>query len=189
MESVLLLLLGLLLLNGRALRAQDVDGNPDHPAGNVNELTLAGLRPGRSSLREAIRLYGPHWFHPTPQETDLYLWSDPARHLVLGVEVNKQGRIEVVSVTRTERNSSVQSALPLRAEVTGRGARLGDTQQRLRKVYGKPFFEGPSSLDGHNVHLIVYNFSWAGADKPQILEASLDSSGHLVKMTLSAEYY
>lgn len=189
MGSVLLLLLGLILLNGQALRGQDVDGNPDHPAGNVNELMLAGLRPGRSTLHEAVRLYGPHWFHPTPQETDLYLWSDPARHLLLGAEVNKQGRIQVVSVTRTERNASIRSVLPSRAEATGRGVRLGDIQQRLRKVYGKPFFEGPSSLDGHDVHLIVYNFSWAGTDKPQILEASFDSSGHLVKMTLSAEYY
>lgn len=163
--------------------------NPDHPAGNVNELTLAGLRPGRSTLHEAVRHFGAHWLHPTPQETDLYLWSDPARHLLISVEVNRQGEIRVVSVTRTDRDTSTPSALPVRAETTGRGVRLGDTEQKLRHVYGKPFFEGPSSLGGHDVHLIVYNFSWAGAGKPQILESSFDSTGHLVKMTLSADYY
>lgn len=187
--SILLLLLALGLLCGQALRGQEVDGNPDHPAGNVSELTLAGLRPGRSTLREAVRMYGPHWFHPTPQETDRYLWSDPVRHILLSAEVNQQGEIRVISVTHTNRDAAIRSVLPLRAGATGRGVRLGDSLHRLRTVYGKPFFEGPSSLDGHDVHLIVYNFSWAGADKPQILESSFDSSGHLVKMTLSAEYY
>lgn len=185
--STLLLIVSLCC--GPLFWGQSVDGNPDHPAGNVNELTLAGLRPGRSTLRDAVRRYGPHWFHPTPQETDLYLWSDPARHLLLSAEVNKQGQIRVVSITHTDVNAPVRSVLPLRAGVTGRGVRLGDTRQQLRKVYGKPFFEGPSSLDGQDVHLIVYNFSWAGTDKPQILESSFDRSGHLVKMTLSAEYY
>ncbi|MGH9482910.1 MAG: hypothetical protein ACRD1L_12555, partial [Terriglobales bacterium] len=61
--------------------------------------------------------------------------------------------------------------------------------QQLKQVYGKPFFEGPSSWAGHDVQLIVFNFSWAGADKPQILESSFDAAGHLVKMTLSAQYY
>lgn len=169
--------------------AQGAGNNPDHPAGNVNELTLAGLRPGRSTLHEAIRLYGRHWFHPTPQETDIYLWMDPARHLLLSAEVNTQGQIRVVSVTRTDRTAPARSVLPVRAEATGRGVRLGNMEQRLRQVYGKPFFEGPSSLDGRDVHLIVYNFSWAGTDKPQILESSFDGAGHLVQMTLSAEYY
>lgn len=187
--QALLLLLALTLFCGQVLAAQESDGNPDHPAGNVNELTLAGLRPGRSTLQDAIRHYGPHWFHPTPQETDLYLWSDPAHHLLLSAEVNQQGQIRVVSVTRTERTAPVRSVLPLRAATTGRGVRLGTTEQHLRAVYGKPFFEGPSSLNGHDVHLIVYNFSWAGTDKPQILESSFDRSGHLVKMSLSAEYY
>lgn len=186
--GIALLLLVLLVLS-LPVWGQDVDGNPDHPAGNVNELTLAGLRPGRSTLRDAVRLYGAHWVHPTPQETDLYLWSDTAHHLLLSTEVNKQGQIRVVSITRTQRSTATPSRLPVRAEATGRGVRLGDSQQRLRKVYGKPFFEGPSSLDGHDVHLIVYNFSWAGADKPQILESSFDRSGQLVKMTLSADYY
>src|SRR5690348_9180853 len=81
--GIVLAALLVLLVLSLPVWGQEIDGNPDHPAGNVNELTLAGLRPGRSTLREAVRLYGAHWFHPTPQETDLYLWSDPAHHLLL----------------------------------------------------------------------------------------------------------
>jgi len=187
--SQLLFFGALLLAFCTSLWAQGGSDNPDHPAGNVNELTLAGLRPGYSTLHEAEHLYGAHWFHPSPQEKDLYLWNDPARRLLLSAEVDPHGVIRVVSVTRVQRSSDASTALPMRAEATGRGVRLGDTQQRLLQVYGKPFFEGPSSLDGQDVHLIVFNFSWAGADKPQILESSFDASGHLIKMTLSAEYY
>lgn len=179
----------LLLLVCGPVWAQGPASNPDHPPGNVDERTLAGLRPGRSTLNEAVRLYGVNWFHPTAQETDLYQWSDPGRHLLLSLEVNGRGTIRVVSVTRTTLAAATSSALPASAEATGRGMRLGDSEQTLLHIYGKPFFEGPSSLDGRDVRLIVFNFSWAGASKPQILESSFDASHRLIKMTLSAEYY
>lgn len=174
-----------------ALRAQDPADSFDHPAGNVNELTLAGLRPGRSTIAQAEALYGNHWRHPSRDEHDLYVWCDAHTKLRLTAEARPDGRIRVVTIAAMPPALPVgacSAALSRRAAQTGRGVRLGESPQQLRHVYGTPFFTGPSSWNGHDVDMIVFNFSWAGASKPQILESSF-AGGTLVKMTLSAEYY
>lgn len=180
-----------LLIAAAGLRAQDPASSSDHPAGNVNELTLMGLRPGRSRIPAAIARFGPGWRHPSPDESDLYLWCDARSRLQLSLEAKPDGLIQVVTVNRlyTAPPGGCGAVLREAAARTGRGVRLGDTAARLKAVYGKPFFEGPSSWDGRDVRFIVFNFSWAGTDKPQILESSFDAQDRLVKMTLSAEYY
>ncbi|HXE30299.1 MAG TPA: hypothetical protein VN515_00705 [Terriglobales bacterium] len=173
-------------------RAQDPSSSADHPPGNVNELTLAGLRPGASRISAAIARFGRHWRHPTPDEADLYIWCDARNRLQLSLEAKPDGTIQVVTVDRlwdAPAAGACGATLPEEVGRTGRGVRLGDTVARLDGVYGHPFFDGPSSWDGHDVHFVVFNFSWAGTDKPQILESSFDDAGKLVKLTLSAEYY
>ncbi len=187
---VLILTCGLVLA---AAHAQDPASSADHPPGNVNELTLAGLRPGRSTIPMAEAKLGRRWRHPSGDEKDLYVWCDRRSHLKLQLETKPGGTIQVVTVERMPASAgdaaACDAALPSALARTGRGVALGDDSRRLEHTYGTPFFTGPSNWRGENVHLIVYNFSWAGADKPQILESSFDSAGRLVKMTLSAEYY
>ncbi|TAN22244.1 MAG: hypothetical protein EPN33_08210 [Acidobacteria bacterium] len=172
-------------------RAQDPADSYDHPAGNVNELTLAGLRPGQSRIAQAEALWGKQWHHPSRDEDDVYVWCDARSHLQLSLEATREGLIRVVTVSRMRPAPAAggcTAVLGDGAAKTGRGVRLGDSPQRLKHVYGKPFFTGPSSWRGRDVNMVVFNFSWAGTSKPQILESSF-AGGKLVKMTLSAEYY
>jgi hypothetical protein len=173
---------------GTRARAQDPRDSADHPAGNVNELTLAGLRPGRTTIGEAERRLGAGWRHPDPDERDVYDWCDARRGVEISLEANPRGVIRVVTAERP-RTAACDGRLPPARYATGRGLALGDGVARLLKTYGKPFFQGRASWRGERVRLIVFNFSWAGSSKPQILESSFDARGRLVKMTLSAEYY
>ncbi|HUX67425.1 MAG TPA: hypothetical protein VMV31_08040 [Terriglobales bacterium] len=184
-----------LLLLPRGLAAQDPASSSDHPPGNVNELTLAAIRPGRDRLATVLARWGRAFTHPSPDEGDVYVWCDARQRLQFSVENSAQGArhdtIQAVTVNRLLGPLPPHCAahLPAALARTGRGVRLGDTAQQLKQVYGKPFFDGPASWDGRDVHLIVFNFSWAGSDRPQILESSFDAAGRLVKLTLSAQYY
>ncbi|HET9785209.1 MAG TPA: hypothetical protein VFP94_09680 [Terriglobales bacterium] len=209
------------------LLAQDPASSADHPPGNVNELTLAGLQPGSSRLATAEARWGKQWTHPDADERDVYVWCDAHSRLRISLEAGG-GTVRVVTVehlrdkavdtrhltrvapdgrpapwlrspaagarsapgaSELPRAGGCMAHLPASVAHTGRGVRLGASEAQLLHAYGKPFFSGPSSLDGHNVKLVVFNFSWAGSDKPQILESTFNAAGKLVKMTLSAEYY
>ncbi len=181
--------------------AQGPPSNPDHPPGNVNELTLAGIRPGRVRIAAEVRRFGTQWFHPSPDEPDIYIWQDLKNGLRLTLEVDDKGVVRAVTVLRADalpndglpptlrRTNLPRAHLPLSIASTGRGMRLGDSPIRLLHIYGKPFFRGSAQLDRQQVEMIVFNFSWAGRQYPQILESSFDSHHHLIKMTLSADYY
>jgi len=163
---------------------QGTSDNPDHPAGNRSELTLAGLRPGRSRLAEAVHRFSRHWKHPSEEEPDVYVWT--VGGVQVTVEVDDRKVIRVVTVERHP--LSAFGAPGSRRLGTGRGLGLGDSPGRLLALYGKPFFRGPASLEGRNVQLIVFNFSWVGAEVPQILESTFEQ-GKLIRMVLSADYY
>ncbi len=152
------------------------------------ELTLAGLRPGVTRLQDALRRFGPRWSHPSGDERDIYRWYDARRRLEISIEVKSSGVLSYVSVWR-RRARLVSAPLPAAADRTGRGLRLGDRPTRAIALYGRPFFSGPSTLDARPVLFYSFNFSWAGANQPQILECSFNAARRLVKMTLSADYY
>jgi len=170
--------------------AQDPASSADRPPGNVNELTLAGLRPGVTTAAEAVRRLGPGWTHPSADEHDLYDWCDHATRLRVQIEERGAGAVQAVTLERMPAGgtSGCHAHLPVSLARTGRGVALGAAPARLRAVYGKPFFTGPASWRGHDVEMIVYNFSWAGSDKPQVLESTF-GHGALIKLTLSAQYY
>ncbi len=152
------------------------------------ELTLAGLRPGVSRLSDALRRFGPRWSHPSADESDIYRWYDAHRRLEISIEVGGGGIIRYVTAWR-HRARLNSSPLPRGLARTGHGLRLGQRPARARAIYGRPFFSGPSTLDCRLVLYVSFKFSWAGADKPQILECSFNAARRLVKMTLSADYY
>lgn len=179
-----------LTLTVAAAQAQDPASSSDRPPGNVNELTLAGLRPGATSIAASLARLGSHWRHPAPDEKDLYIWCDSHSRLRVQLEAPSGQPVAVVTIESlaVAPASGCSARLPLALARTGRGVRLGDSPAQLKKVYGTPFFQGPSSWQGRDALLIVFNFSWAGSDKPQILESTFEN-GRLAKMTLSAQYY
>ncbi len=152
------------------------------------ELTLAGLRPGVSRLSGALRRFGPRWSHPSGDEHDIYQWYDARRRLAISVEVSREGIVRYVTVWR-HRLALASTVLPPGSARTGLGLRLGQSPARARALYGPPFFSGPSVLDRRQVLYVSFKFSWAGADKPQVLECSFNAAHRLIKMTLSADYY
>jgi hypothetical protein len=64
--------------------------------------------------------------------------------------------------------------------------RVGDSQDQVFAVYGEPKSTSPSSKYGEELELLVYQFDWAGADVPQLLEVlCARDTGRVVEMTLA----
>ncbi len=153
-----------------------------------DELTLARLRPGRDKLARAIALYGKT-FSTDPNTPDLPVWVDAQKRLYLRLELREDRTIEAVTVASFGPEPTAKTKLPATADSTGRGLRLGDSIEKTRRLYGPPYFSGPSTEGGRELILLVHKFS-AEKDQPQILETSFDPvSRRLVKITLSFPYY
>ena len=159
-----------------------------------NELTLAGLRPGRDTTAKAIRLYGkPDSLSPDHQSLNWAFEADAAFYLNL--EVDKANVLQLVRVSRGPGPSGVNlpkhGAFFLRAWQSGRGLAAGALASRVVELYGEPDSRSPSTKDGQQLELLYYAFDWAGADVPQVMEvlctvAKGGKPGRVVEITLAA---
>ncbi len=160
-------------------------------AAEAEELTLARLRPGRDKLARAVALYGKRYGPVDPSTPGLPLWADARKRLFLRLELrdDQNQTIESVTVSSFGPDGVPSTTLPAGADASGRGLRLGDPLEKALRLYGPPYFQGPSREGGRELILVVHKFS-AEKDQPQILETSYDSeTRRLVKMTLSFPYY
>lgn len=159
------------------------------PAAVGGELTLAGLRPGRDRLAQAIKLFGKRYTEAYENTPDLLLWADPKKQLYVRVELTPEKVIDAVTVSSYGPEDAPASTLPALAAASGRGLRLGDPMEKTVQLYGQPYFQGPSTEGGRELTLMVHKFS-ASEDQPQVLETSYDPrTRRLVKITLSFPYY
>lgn len=157
--------------------------------GAAPEFTLARLRPGRDKLVRAVQLYGKRFTEAFPNSPEHLLWADPAKRLYLRIELRDDKTIESVTVASFGPHGAPASSLPAGVAATGRGLRLGDSMQKAIQVYGKPYFQGPSSEGDRELTFMVHKFS-AEVEQPQVLETSYDPrSRRLVKITLAFAYY
>ena len=155
----------------------------------AEELTLAGLRPGRDRLSRALALFGSNHTPAMPGASDLPLWADAHRPLFVRLEVGEDQVIQSVTVSSFGPATAGRTKLPLRADAAGKGLRLGDPLEKAIKLYGEPYFRGPSTEGRRELILLVHKFS-AEKDEPQIFETSFDAAtGRLVKMNLTFPYY
>ena len=70
--------------------------------------------------------------------------------------------------------------------MTGLGLRIGDSQDRVIEFYGDPNSSGPAVKNGHELELMFYQFDWAGADVPQVMEVlCARDTGRVVEITLA----
>jgi hypothetical protein len=156
----------------------------------ANELTLAGLRPGRDSLDAALKRYNQK-YASGDREADSRLWADPCTGRTLSLELDGASVIRSLTVSLLAPQAGKCEdqrfgRIAVQDWVTGRGLRLGDSQDRVIRLYGEPNSSGPSVKGDHELQFFYYQFDWAGSDVPQVMEIHCArENGRVVEMTLA----
>jgi len=162
------------------------------PGSRANELTLAGLQPGRSTVFHALKMYKGAKRNPRDETFSVrdicrgqMLTITPEEHSVQNVRVADDGEGHT-----TECLYRKGKIAPNRW-VTGRGLAVGDLRKRVLDLYGEPNSVSPSTKDGKPLELLYYAFDWAGPDVPQVMEVVCTREkdgkpGRVVEITLAA---
>ena len=157
----------------------------------VNEVTLAGLRPGRDLLPGALKRYKAKYLSAAASGADAREWRDPCTGRALTVNVDEKSVIQTITVsslasTEGKCDDRRLDALDMKDWTTGHGLRLGDPRNRITEIYGEPGSSGPSVKGSHELEFLYYAFDWAGADVPQVLEIYCErDTGRVVEITLA----
>jgi hypothetical protein len=161
----------------------------------ANELTLAGLRPGRDHAATAIRLYGKPDARSPDQQSLGWVFEVNDGALYLNLDVDKA---DVVQFIRVSHGRSPTGAILAKhgsnfphAWHTGRGLANDALASRVVELYGEPDSRSPSTKDGQQLELLYYAFDWAGTAVPQVMEvlctvARDGKPGRVVEITLAA---
>ncbi|HVO59211.1 MAG TPA: hypothetical protein VMT51_16100 [Dongiaceae bacterium] len=181
-----------MLLAPAAAAPQNRSSTPAAP--KRNELSLAGLRPGKDRAALAEQLYKKSNARPDGQggaAGSEMMWSDACRKQTLTVETDAAKRIQTIRVAESQRGGCAVAAATAGAWRTGLGLRVGDTADRVTRLYGRPDSRSPSTKDGQRLELLYYAFDWAGPEVPQVLEVVCTAEasgkpGRVVEITLSA---
>lgn len=185
-------------------------------AKKANELTLAGLRPGRDSVSKAKTKFGTKNMSATD---GVIFWSCGDWKMTLDLDARTAVRAVIVSdstfgkghpqappshqakdipipcyLQTTSTAVSVEKGEGLNLKnlwTTGKGLALGDPVERLTSLYGAPDSRSPSTKDGQPLELWYYAFDWAGPDVPQVMEVVCTrekdgQAGRVVEITLAA---
>ncbi len=158
-------------------------------AHRANELTLAGLRPGRDRLSRAVRLY--HNIDPKSSTNDSQtVWLDPCRKQLLAIDFDAGKKIRVIRAGAVNLTADCV-AVPPSPWKTGRGLRVGDPAEKVVQLYGEPDSRSPSTKGGQPLELWYYAFDWLGPDVPQVMEVLCTKEkdgepGRVVEITLAA---
>jgi hypothetical protein len=161
--------------------------------GNVtraNETLLAGLRPGRDTVAMAEKRFKSKKLADS-KDAENKEWRDDCSGRAIRLELNAQAVIQSITITSLAAKEGACGSqrpdfLDAKNWVTGRGLRLGDSQDRVVSFYGEPNSSGPASKNGQDLDLMYYQFDWAGSDVPQVMEILCTrDSGRVVEITLA----
>jgi hypothetical protein len=160
--------------------------------GRVNELILAGLRPGHDKVPAAAKEFRD--LERDSAVTDAYVWGDICMHRELRVEADANGVVKTVTVGSKYKPeimakcaASVMEPKRLKLIASGHGMQLGDACGRIEEIYGKAESRSPSVKGSDKLELYLYTFDWAGPDVPQVMEVSCDAASQTVtEITLAA---
>jgi hypothetical protein len=155
-----------------------------------DELTLAGLRPGRDALSKAQRMF-------TKRSTigdggASRTWNDDCRHELLSIIADDAGTIIEIRVAEDNVDPKHECSYPGPSRWnTGHGLVIGDSSDRVIALYGQPGTRGPSTKGGQKLELFYYAFDWAGPDVPQVMTVLCTpdkegNAGRVVEITLAA---
>ena len=137
----------------------------------ANELTLAGLRPGRSTISRALKMY--KYVKRSPND-NIFSSHDVCFRQMLTI-TPQEGTIQTIRVSDDGEGHTTEclyrnAKIPPNRWVTGRGLEIGDPRKRVIDLYGEPDSVSPSTKDGKPLELLYYAFDWAGPDVPQVME-------------------
>jgi hypothetical protein len=138
-------------------------------AKRANELTLAGLRPGKDSLARAAEV-NKKFGSGKELQGEQTGWFDVCRDLSLTIDSNKAAEIQVIRLAEWPRSTTDCTNLLPGPWKTGLGLRVGDSAGKVAELYGKPDSRSPSTKGGQPLELWYYAFDWAGAEVPQVME-------------------
>ena len=158
----------------------------------VNEVTLAGLRPGHDKVPAAMKEFRD--LERDADVTDGYVWGDICTHRELRVEADAHGVAKTVTVgskykpeVMAKCAASVMAPERLKLIASGHGLQLGDACGRIEEIYGKAESRSPSVKGSDKLELYLYTFDWAGPNVPQVMEVSCDAATQTVtEITLAA---
>lgn len=157
----------------------------------MNELTLAGLRPGRDSVANAFKRYKQKYL-VSKTDADTKEWRDTCTGHSLALAVDSRSVIQEVTVSvLVPRDGNCDNRrfefLNLDDWVTGKGLRLGDSRNHVVELYGEPNSSEPVVRDDADFELLRFDFAAAGPDVPQAMQVYCQrDSGRVVEITLSA---
>ncbi len=181
--------------------------------GRANELTLAGLRPGRDSITKAKAKFGTK---NMSTDNESVSWTCAGWRVTLDLADQKlirtvilQDNPSYVEKSPTNRITGLPTPCYLKNStagvqleqgkafalknlwITGKGVALGDSTDRLLGIYGKPDSFSPSTRGGQSLELWYYAFDWAGPDVPQVMEVLCTKEkdgkpGQVIEITLAA---
>ena len=161
----------------------------------ANELTLAGLRPGRDTLSVVLKRYKAKYLSEGSRNnasaTDPKEWRDPCTGRSLTVTADEKSVIQEITVSSLASSNGKCDdrrfdALDMKGWTTGRGLHLGDPRDHITELYGEPGSSGPSVKGSHELEFLYYAFDWAGTEVPQVLEVYCErDSGRVVEITLA----
>ena len=129
--SALLTSLFVAALAGAQNAPKHVTGNA--PAHRMNELRLAGLRPGRDTASKAFELYGKPNGKDGPASGTL-IWGATCQTQTLSIDVDDANKIQVIRTSGESWGLGDCAKLDPKTWRTGNGLRVGDPIKRRRKV-------------------------------------------------------
>jgi hypothetical protein len=159
-------------------------------AHRANELTLAGLRPGKDAVERAVHLYRHFGDSKKPRGSES-VWFDGCRDASLTINVDASKKIQEIRVAPWDGSTADCAGVPPGPWKTGLGLRLADSTIKVTQLYGPPDSKSPSSKGGQQLELWYYAFDWAGPDVPQVMEVlctaeEVGKPGRVVEITLAA---
>jgi hypothetical protein len=156
---------------------------PPASTAHVNELTLAGIRPGRDSLATAEKRLKQFLKESGDGSHE---WVDFCHGLAVKIESDGSGMIQSVDIGRGPQEGACKENPDSKIWATGHGLHLNDKLERAIEIYGEPSSQSPSVKNGLELELLYYEFDWAGSDVPQVMEVSCEkTTGRVVEIMLA----
>ena len=157
----------------------------------VNELTLAGLRPGHDPVADAFKHYKQKYL-VSKASSATREWRDACTGHSLVLAVDPHSLIQQITVSLlVPRDGNCDNRrfefLNLDDWVTGKGLRLGDSRNHVVELYGEPDASAPVERQDTDLEQLEFNFGWAGPSVPQTMRIYCErDSGRVVEISLSA---